>query len=240
MARAEAADAPPSARAEAAAAAAADVVAAAEAAAVAAAEAAAGGGGAFSTVLANFYAAGESVGDTVGHGVAAAGESVAMTMHEVASVGESISSRLSLSWLSPGPPNALVPAPRAASGEGGGGGYGGGHGDDDVSGERVGGLHVSDFAFDHTPLPPREPSHGGGDSLLARLGSGLGGVGEQLGHAQLGSNPMHQRPLPDAHMLPFYVRAAAPVYPGCNTMPAGSSARDSAAPLSRPQSRPPM
>ena len=73
----------------AAAAAAADAADAAAAAAVAAAEAeteaeAASGGGAFSTVLANFFAAGESVGDSMGLGFAAAGESAAMTMHEVA------------------------------------------------------------------------------------------------------------------------------------------------------------
>jgi hypothetical protein len=45
---------------------------------------AASGGGSFSTVLANFFAAGESVGDSMGQGFAAAGESAAMTMHEVA------------------------------------------------------------------------------------------------------------------------------------------------------------
>ena len=112
-------------------------------------------------------------------------------------MGESISSRLSLGWLSPGPANALVPAaplpPQFGGGHSGGGCYddryddgydGGGYGGDEVAG-----LHVSDYAApQHLPPPQRTydggggdggdggggGGGGGGDSLLSRLGSGLG------------------------------------------------------------------
>ena len=117
-------------------------------------------------------------------------------------MGESISSRLSLGWLSPGPANALVPAaplpPQFGGGHSGGGCYddryddgydGGGYGGDEVAG-----LHVSDYAAPHHLPPPQRTYDGGGgdggggdgdggggggggggsDSLLSRLGSGLG------------------------------------------------------------------
>jgi len=98
-------------------------------------------------------------------------------------VGESISSRLSLGWLSPGPANALVPTAQPPPQFGYDDGYDDGYDGGGYGGDEVAGLHVSDFAAPaHLPPPQRtyDGGDGDGDGGDGVSGGGVGGVGDFL------------------------------------------------------------
>jgi hypothetical protein len=96
-------------------------------------------------------------------------------------VGESISSRLSLGWLSPGPANALVPTAQPPPQFGYDDGYDDGYDGGGYGGDEVAGLHVSDFAAPaHLPPPQRTYDGGDGDGGVGDGVSGVGGVGDFL------------------------------------------------------------